>query len=52
MARVTVEDCMNKIPNRFDLVLAVLKDPEIYQLVTRLQLIGIMIKILLLLYEK
>ena len=26
MARVTVEDCIEKIPNRFDLVLAAAKE--------------------------
>ena len=46
MARVTVEDCIEKIPNRFDLVLAAAEQGT-FQLVIRLQLIEIMIKQLL-----
>ena len=44
MARVTVEDCIEKIPNRFDLVLAAAQRAGTFQLVIRLQLIEIMIK--------
>ena len=31
MARVTVEDCIDKVPNRFDLVLTAPSAPVIYK---------------------
>ena len=52
MARVTVEDCIEKIPNRFDLVLAAAQELGTFQLVIHLQLIEIMIKTQLLHCEK
>ena len=45
MARVTVEDCIEEIPNRFELVVLTQKELEIFHLELLLQLNAIMTKI-------
>ena len=44
MARITVEDCLEKIPSRFDLIIMASKEQDSFQLqVESLLLSGIMI---------